>query len=54
MGYVMAILFLSGQSQYKQFPTLESCRAELLQAVDNGQYKTMKFAECAKIHNEDL
>ena len=54
MGYVMAILFFSGQSQYKQFPTLESCRAELLQAVDSGLYRTMRFAECSKIHNEDL
>ena len=54
MSYVMAILFFSGQSVYKPFPNLESCRLELLETVDSGNYKTMRSAECVKIHQEDL
>lgn len=52
MSYVMAIVFFSGQVLYKQYPDLNSCRAVLLQTIDNGEYKRMRSAECINISIE--
>lgn len=46
MGYILSIVFFSGQTLYKQFPDLSSCRSYLLESVDNGNYKRMRTAEC--------
>lgn len=46
MGYILAIVYFSGQTFYKHFPDLSSCRNYLLEAVDNGNYKKMRKAEC--------
>jgi hypothetical protein len=53
MGYVLAIVFFSGQVSYKQMPDLATCRAELLQQIDNGAYKHMHSAECVNILIEE-
>ena len=53
MGYVLAIVFFSGQVSYKQMPDLASCRAELLEQIDNGAYKYMHSAECVNILIEE-
>ena len=53
MGYVLAIVFFSGQVSYKQMPELATCRAELLEQIDNGAYKHMHRAECVHILIEE-
>lgn len=54
MSYVLAITFFAGQTFYIQYADLETCRARLLQEIDNGNYKRMKSAECINISNEDM
>lgn len=53
MDYVLAIVFFSGQVSYKQMPDLATCRAELLEQIDNGAYKHMHRAECVHILIEE-
>ena len=48
MGYVLAIVFFSGQVSYKQMPDLATCRAELLEQIDNGAYKHIDREEFRK------
>ena len=50
MNYVLTIVYMfSNHTFYKQYPDLTSCRNTLLEMVDDGRYKQIKFAECSNL-----
>lgn len=54
MGYVLAIIYYSGQVYYKQFPTVDECRGVLFQMLEDGRYKTVYRANCINLNIEDF